>query len=82
LQNAGLITVTEKETLLPGREMQRIALSDIVSVVRVQGETGSHRVPHWNDVVSVIGEQVDSAVNTTLGERTLSDLLDAQPQTA
>jgi membrane protein len=82
LQNAGLITVTEKEQLQPGREMQRITLNDILSVVRVQGETGSHRIPHWNEAVNCVGEQVDSAVNATLGQQTLSDLLDTPPQTA
>ena len=51
LENAGLITSTEKENLLPGREMSRIPLAEILEVVRVKGETGSHRDPKWSRTV-------------------------------
>ena len=49
LETCGLLTSNEKECLLPGREMTRITLSDIVAVVRQEGETGSHREPKWSD---------------------------------
>ena len=37
LESAGLLTSTEKEELLPGQEMSRIAMTDILDVVRVRG---------------------------------------------
>ena len=76
LQSAGLLTCLENENLQPGRDMGRITLNDIMSVVRVQGETGSHRVPAWNAPVDAIGRQVDGSVNEALSGRTLSDLVD------
>ena len=76
LQESGLLTLTEQDALLPGREMSRITLSDIVDVVRVEGETGSYRDPEWAGTIDSLGSSIDSAVDTTLGDRLLSDLID------
>jgi membrane protein len=81
LETEGLLTLTEKDALLPGREMSRIKLSDIVDVVRVEGETGSHQDPKWTGVIDTLGDTIDSAVDTTLGDRSLSDLLDETENT-
>ena len=76
LQSNGLLTLTEKDELLPGREMSHTKLSDIVDVVRIEGETGSYRDPKWTGSIDALGNSIDSAVDTTLGDKTLSDLLD------
>ena len=76
LEARGLITTNEKEDLLPGREMTRIALADIIGVVRRDGETGSHRSPRWSPAIEELGGGLDDAVEKTLSEQTLSDLLD------
>ena len=76
LEENRLLTLTESEQLQPGREMARISLNDILSVVRVEGETGSHREPKWATEIDVLGTQLDDAMANTVGERTLSDLLD------
>lgn len=76
LEESGLLTLTEKEHLQPGREMSRIALNDILSVVRAEGETGSNRNPKWADEIETLGDAVDKAVSNTIGETTLADLLD------
>ena len=76
LQSNGMLTLTEKDELLPGREMSHIKLSDIVDVVRIEGETGSYRDPKWTGSIDELGKSIDSAVDTTLGDKTLSDLLD------
>ena len=76
LESAGLLLSTEKEELLPGREMSRIRLQEILDVVRVKGETGSHRDPNWSDSIDALGTELDSAVAKTVADRTLSDLLD------
>ena len=80
LETDGLITLTEEEKLLPGREMARIRLSDVLAVVREHGETGSYRDPEWAPAITGIGSQVDAAVATTIGEQTLADLLDVTEQ--
>ncbi len=78
LEDAGLILSTEKEKLLPGREMSRISLVEILDVVRSRGETGSHREPHWSTHIRKLGKKLDDALAEVVGTRTLSELLDEQ----
>lgn len=75
LEDAGLLTVTEKECLQPGREMARITLGDILRVVRLEGETGSYRGPRWSPPVDALGSELDAAVASTVGDKTLTDLI-------
>ncbi len=76
LEQSGLLTLTEGEELQPGREMARISLGDILDVVRVEGETGSHRDPQWATEIEDLGAKLDAALASTIGEQTLSDFLD------
>mgnify|MGYP001819309608 CR=1 FL=1 len=76
LEAGGLLTSNEQEDLLPGREMSRITLSEILDVVRVDGETGSYRDPKWNNLIDSLGSDVDAAVEKTLSGRTLANLVD------
>lgn len=76
LANKGLLTTLENDDLLPGREMSRITLNDILEVVRIDGETGSYRDPRWAGAIDSIGEKIDAAVESTLGDKSLSNLLD------
>jgi membrane protein len=76
LENDGLLIVTEKEELLPGRETSRIRVADILDVVRRRGDTGSYRDPSWSADIKAIGEQLDNAVSEVAGSQTLTDLLD------
>jgi len=81
LEAAGLLLSTEKEELLPGREMSRIQLQEILDVVRVSGETGSYQDPDWSDGIEALGADLDAAVAKIVAERTLSDLLDELEET-
>lgn len=76
LEQEGLLISTEKEELLPGREMSRIAIAEILDVVRKRGDTGSYRSPSWTADIEKFGEQVDQAVSGVAGNRVLSELLD------
>lgn len=76
LEDDGLLTSTEQELLLPGREMSRILLKDILATVREHGDTGSHRDPKWASDIKELGDELDAAVGATVGDKTLSDLLD------
>jgi len=76
LETSGFLTSNERECLLPAREMSRITLADIVSVVRQEGETGSHQDPRWNDPIEILGKGLDTAVADTLSDQTLAQLLD------
>jgi len=76
LETNGLLTTNEHEQLTPGREMSRILLTDILKVVRIEGETGSFQDPKWSALIKKLGDEVDAAVESTLAGRSLSDLLD------
>lgn len=76
LEEAGLLIATEKEELLPGREMSRIRLDEILAVVRETGDTGSFTGPCWTDKIASLGAELDDAVAGVIGDRTLADLLD------
>ena len=67
---------TEDEELVPGREMSRVRLIDILAVVRSEGETGSYQDPRWSKAVDHLGEAIDTAVDESLAGKTLSELLD------
>jgi hypothetical protein len=56
--------------------MSRIQLTDILAVVRERGETGSYRDPKWEQAVLSLGNQLDASIATTVGDKTLADLLD------
>jgi membrane protein len=76
LEKGGLLTSNEKDHLLPGREIARIRLADIVAVVRHEGETGSHNTPQWSEAIDGLGGAIDSSIGNTLGNKTLAQLLD------
>lgn len=76
LEKNGLLTTAENEELLPGRDIALIKLNDILDVVRVDGETGSHRDPRWSSTITSLGQTIDEAVEATLSDRSLSQLLD------
>ncbi|MBT8093977.1 MAG: hypothetical protein KJP08_04145, partial [Gammaproteobacteria bacterium] len=81
LERSGLLTATEDEYLVPGRDMARISLRDILDVVRSRGETGSHREPKWATAIDSLAAEIDNAVAGTIGDKTLSQLLD-EPRAA
>ena len=76
LESAGLLMSTENEELIPGMEMSRIKLGEILDVVRVVGETGSYRDPHWSLAVEELGNELDGALANALDDRSLADMLD------
>jgi len=80
LEDDGLLTSNEKDELLPGRETAKIALRDILNVVRSQGGTGSWREPHWEKPVDEVGRRLDEAMLSAVGDLTLVDLIDKMEQ--
>lgn len=76
LEAEQLLMRTESEKLIPGRELSRIRLLDILAVVREHGETGSYRDPEWEPAVLGLGQTLDDSVAGAFGDQTLADLLD------
>jgi len=82
LESSGLVVTTEQEELVPGRDIARISLQDILSVVRAGGVTGSYRDPCWSPAIDALGANIEGAVHDTVGERTLASLLDEETTNA
>ncbi|MGI9232526.1 MAG: YhjD/YihY/BrkB family envelope integrity protein [Woeseiaceae bacterium] len=76
LEENGLLTSTETEQLLPGRDPTHIQLHDILAVARDFGETGSIGEPRWSPAIEDLGARLDASVASTVAEKTLSELLD------
>lgn len=76
LEESGLLATTEAEYLVPGREVSRISLEEILAVVRTEAETGSHGDPSWSTEVDLLGSELDGAVNDVVDKKSLADLLD------
>jgi membrane protein len=79
LEENGLLTSTEKEEFVPGRDTAHIKLVDILAIVREHGETGSLRQPNWSSEIQALGSKLDAAVTLTVDGMTLADLLDESP---
>ena len=75
LESDKLLTTTEDEELLPGRDLSRMKLADILAVVREHGETGSYREPKWEKAIDKLSDDVDQTIAASVGEQTLADLL-------
>lgn len=76
LEKNGLLTSTEAENLLPGRDTAKIALHEILAVVRAFGDTGSITEPRWSSAIVEISNRLEKAATSTLEDATLSELLD------
>jgi DNA-binding IscR family transcriptional regulator len=77
LTNAGLLTRTNDQRLIPARDPRRIEVADILSAVR-RSERDSHGASDdWNDTVSALAESVERAICDALAGRSLADMVDA-----
>ncbi|MDA0706355.1 MAG: YihY/virulence factor BrkB family protein [Proteobacteria bacterium] len=76
LEAEHLLMTTESENLIPGRELSRIRLRDILAVVREHGETGSYRDPEWEPTVLGLCTRLDESIGKSIDDQTLADLLD------
>ncbi len=79
LEREGLILTTEKETLIPARDLSQISLHDIVDVVRSGGVTGSYRDPNWSPQVDELAGRIDKAIVESLSDTTLANILEGKP---
>lgn len=78
LERAGLLLTSENEALIPGRDLARISLHDIISVVRMGGNTGSYRDPCWDPEIDDLAGQIEESIANSLGDQTLGQLLESE----
>jgi len=73
---AGLLTRTSKDHLYPARDPNGITLKAIVDAVREPQANDIFPAGHWPSQVTDVSEQMESAVDSALGDRSLYDLLE------
>jgi membrane protein len=75
LEKAGLLTATEKEQFVPGRDPESIPISAIIAALR--SPANAHSMPSLRAVAPAVKVlvQIDTAVERELGERSLKDLI-------
>ena len=76
LEAAGLLTRSETDTLLPGRDPARILLREILAAVREPQPRDLLPAGLWPGVVTVVNGRVRTAVDEALGGETLAELAD------
>jgi membrane protein len=83
LMAAGLVTRTNENRLIPARDLRRIRLTDVLGAVRSGERDSLHQADDdWDPTVARVADEVESAIRTALGERTLADLVDAEERAA
>lgn len=83
LEDARLLATTEHRSLMPGRDVSQIRLTEVLDVVRRQ--RSGHSEPSVRDMAAVeaLLGRLDGAWRDACADRSLRDLLDAEPaQTA
>jgi membrane protein len=80
LENAGLVTLTEDEELLPARDLENIALADILNAVRDERQYGTRLLwrARTEPVADAVAATVESAVRERISGMTLRELASQQ----
>jgi len=76
LEAAGLIGAMQEEALVPGRDLSRITLADILAAVRGGCETGALVQPTWAAPVNDVAGSVETAITSLTGGMTLREFVD------
>jgi membrane protein len=78
LEAAGLLVRTDRGELVPGRDMTRILLRDVLDTVRLPRAKAGVAAPgeRFEPVVDGVGASLEAAVSAVLADRTLADLVD------
>ncbi|MBL8199005.1 MAG: YihY family inner membrane protein [Chromatiales bacterium] len=76
LEAAGLVRSNDQAGLMPGREMSRITLAEVLAAVRAGGDTGALQPPVWAAPVDRLASDVQAAVERLAAATTLSAFLD------
>lgn len=76
LEAAALLSANDEEGLMPGREMSRITLVEILAAVRAGGDTGALQTPVWAGPVDRMANDMQAAIENLTAATTLSAFLD------
>ena len=81
LERAGLVTLTEDEELMPARDLENIALCDVLNAVRDEREYATWLL--WRARTEPVADEVANSLESAMRERiegmTLRELAARQP---
>jgi membrane protein len=80
MESAGLLVSTEKEALVPARELSMIRVVDVLSVARSHHTALQGQALVIPAVVAALCNELDAGWRASCGERTMRDLLAIHPQ--
>src|SRR6185503_19977516 len=81
LMNAGLLSRTSENRLIPGRDLRRIELAEILAAVRSSEHDLHHETDDvWDPTVDAVAHSIDDAIRKSLAGRTVADLVDTEPK--
>ena len=75
LEKTGLLTVTDREQFVPGRDPESIPVSAIISALRSPPSGRSTPPIRGAAAAAKVVSQIDGALERELGERSLKDLI-------
>jgi DNA-binding IscR family transcriptional regulator len=75
LEKAGLLTATDREQFVPGRDPESIPLSAIISALRSPASGRSAPPIRAAAATAKVQAQIDRALERELGDRSLKDLV-------
>jgi len=79
LMNAGLLSRTSENRLIPGRDLRRIELAEVLAAVRSSEHDLHHETDDvWDPTVDAVAHSIDDAIRKSLAGRTLADLVDTK----
>jgi membrane protein len=81
LEATGLLLRTDKDELLPGRDPGQILLRDVLAAVREPQSTDVFPEGHWSDGVKRIAAGISEAIDSSVADQSIYDLLESAPAT-
>ncbi len=74
--DAGLLTETTEQRLIPSRALRRINLADILDTVRGSVADARGAAPvSWDATVDDLCRRIDTSIANTVAEKSLADLV-------
>jgi membrane protein len=75
LRDADLLAETTEQRLVPGRDLRRIPLAEILDAVRGTSAEGATAPAPWNATIDAVSRSVRDSILGALGGRSLADLV-------
>jgi membrane protein len=80
LMDAGLLTRTSEQRLIPAKDPRSIGVNAILDAIRRSAVDSHTASDDWNPMVGALANDIERAMRDAVGPRSLADLVDADVQ--